>query len=100
MMHFHSLERPTAITSEVEELHHEIARLLQQLDLAEEQIRIYEPDPIKFTSMGELESCEKRLVDTLSRVMQRKEYLLSNHLSSFNPSRLEVFYYLIRYAKM
>ncbi|KAJ6685514.1 SERUM RESPONSE FACTOR-like protein [Salix purpurea] len=72
-----------------EELHHEIARLLQQLDLAEEQIRIYEPDPIKFTSMGELESCEKRLVDTLSRVMQRKEYLLSNHLSSFNPSRLE-----------
>ncbi|KAF9687283.1 hypothetical protein SADUNF_Sadunf02G0077500 [Salix dunnii] len=71
------------------ELHHEIARLLQQLQLAEEQIRIYEPDPIKFTSMGELESCEKRLVDTLSRVMQRKEYLLSNHLSSFNPSRLE-----------
>uniref|UniRef100_A0A6N2MYX3 MADS-box domain-containing protein n=1 Tax=Salix viminalis TaxID=40686 RepID=A0A6N2MYX3_SALVM len=90
MMHFHSLERPTAITSEVEELHHEIARLLQQLDLAEEQIRIYEPDPIKFTSMGELESCEKRLADTLSRVMQRKEYLLSNHLSSFNPSRLEL----------
>eukprot|EP00258_Populus_trichocarpa_P034997 XP_024451016.1 agamous-like MADS-box protein AGL66 isoform X8 [Populus trichocarpa] len=72
-----------------EELQHEIARLLQRLQLAEEQIRIYEPDPIKFTSMGELESCDKRLVDTLSRVMQRKEYLLSNHLSSFNPSRLE-----------
>ncbi|KAJ6405217.1 hypothetical protein OIU84_013233 [Salix udensis] len=49
------LSKPTAITSEDEELHHEIARLLQQLDLAEEQIRIYEPDPIKFTSMGELE---------------------------------------------
>ncbi|KAL9396241.1 hypothetical protein Peur_010494 [Populus x canadensis] len=54
------------------ELQHEIARLLQRLQLAEEQIRIYEPDPIKFTSMGELESCEKRLVDTLSHVMQRK----------------------------
>ncbi|XP_024451010.2 agamous-like MADS-box protein AGL104 isoform X2 [Populus trichocarpa] len=81
------LSNPTAINSE--ELQHEIARLLQRLQLAEEQIRIYEPDPIKFTSMGELESCDKRLVDTLSRVMQRKEYLLSNHLSSFNPSRLE-----------
>ncbi|XP_034914947.1 agamous-like MADS-box protein AGL104 [Populus alba] len=83
------LSNPTAINSEVEELQHEIARLLQRLQLAEEQIRIYEPDPIKFTSMGELESCDKRLVDTLSRVMQRKEYLLSNHLSSFNPSRIE-----------
>ncbi|CAK7347093.1 unnamed protein product [Dovyalis caffra] len=55
-----------------EELQHEIAMLLQQLELAEEQIRIYEPDPIKFTSLEELESHEKRLVDTLARVMQRK----------------------------
>ncbi|XP_011027705.1 PREDICTED: agamous-like MADS-box protein AGL11 [Populus euphratica] len=83
------LSNPTAINSEVEELQHEIARLLPRLQLAEEQIRIYEPDPIKFTSMGELESCDKRLVDTLSRVMQRKEYLLSNRLSSFNPSRIK-----------
>ncbi|KAJ6939401.1 agamous-like MADS-box protein AGL104 isoform X1 [Populus alba x Populus x berolinensis] len=86
-MHFSIfLKSPTAINSEVEELQHEIAKVTsKRLQLAE----IYEPDPIRFTSMGELESCDKRLVDTLSRVMQRKEYLLSNHLSSFNPSRIE-----------
>ncbi|KAK9903011.1 hypothetical protein M0R45_001353 [Rubus argutus] len=71
------LANPTAVSSEIE------------LQMAEEQIRIYEPDPLKITSMAELESSEKSLVDTLSRVMQRKEYLLSNHLSSFDSSGIQ-----------
>ncbi|EXC06692.1 MADS-box transcription factor 13 [Morus notabilis] len=68
-----------------EELQQEICRLQQQLQMAEEQIRMYEPDPLKITSMEEMDSCEKNLVDTLTTVMQRKEYLLSNQLSSYEP---------------
>ncbi|MBA0738182.1 hypothetical protein Gogos_011581, partial [Gossypium gossypioides] len=34
--------------------------------------RAYEPDPFRFTSMAELESCEKHLVETLANVVQRK----------------------------
>ncbi|VVA13752.1 PREDICTED: agamous MADS-box [Prunus dulcis] len=80
------LANPTAVSSEIEELQQEIGGLQQQLQMAEEQIRIYEPDPLKITSMAEFESCEKSLMDTLTRVMQRKEYLLSNHLSSYDSS--------------
>ncbi|KAK9930600.1 hypothetical protein M0R45_027634 [Rubus argutus] len=83
------LANPTAVSSEIEELQQEIGGLQQQFQMAEEQIRIYEPDPLKITSMAELESSEKSLVDTLSRVMQRKEYLLSNHLSSFDSSGIQ-----------
>ncbi|XP_020536926.1 agamous-like MADS-box protein AGL104 isoform X2 [Jatropha curcas] len=79
------LVNPTALNSDIEELQHEVASLQQQLHITEEQIRIYEPDPLKITSMGELESCEKHLVDTLTSVMQRKEYLLSSQLG-FDPT--------------
>ncbi|XP_057993971.1 agamous-like MADS-box protein AGL104 [Hevea brasiliensis] len=82
------LANPTAINSDVEELQHEVASLQQQLQIAEEQIRIYEPDPLKISSMGELESCEKNLVDTLTSVMQRKEYLLSNQIA-YDPSSMQ-----------
>ncbi|PON62293.1 MADS-box transcription factor [Parasponia andersonii] len=77
---------PAAVNSEIEELQQEIGRLQQQLQMAEEQIRMYEPDPLKITSMEKLDSCEKNLVDTLTRVMQRKELLLTNQLSSYEPS--------------
>ncbi|KAI4337732.1 hypothetical protein L6164_016111 [Bauhinia variegata] len=83
------LANPGDINSEIEELQQEVSRLHQQLQMTEEQLRLYEPDPLKMTSMGELESCEKHLVDTLNHVMQRKEYLLSNHLSSFDPSGMQ-----------
>ncbi|XP_050377456.1 agamous-like MADS-box protein AGL104 [Argentina anserina] len=83
------LANPTAVSSEIEELQQDIGGLQQQLQMAEEQIRIYEPDPLKITSMEELESSEKSLVNTLSRVMQRKEYLLSNQLSSFDSSGIQ-----------
>lgn len=89
--------------------------------MAEDQIRIYEPDPLRITSIKDIESCEKNLVDTLTRVSQRKvihtcisneindilhsniitevptgsvcglqEFLLSNHLSSYDPSSMQV----------
>ncbi|KAM1365699.1 hypothetical protein ACFX2F_044095 [Malus domestica] len=53
------LANPTAVSSEIEELQQEIGGLHQQLQMAEEQIRIYEPDPLKMTSTAEIESCEK-----------------------------------------
>lgn len=91
--------------------------------------RAYEPDPLRLTSMAELESCEKHLVETLSNVVQRKvwifpftislipsakfssvfliphtllvnlqEYLLSNHLSSYDPSPIQVMFFLMKIA--
>ena len=36
---------------------------------------MYEPDPLKITSMEEMDSCEKNLVDTLATVMQRKVHI-------------------------
>ncbi|KAK8681730.1 hypothetical protein V6N13_054132 [Hibiscus sabdariffa] len=72
-----------------EEIQQEIVRLQQQLQMAEEQLRAYEPDPFRFTSIAELESCEKHLAETLANVVQRKEYILSNHLSSYDPSPIQ-----------
>ncbi|CAL0317883.1 unnamed protein product [Lupinus luteus] len=83
------LANPGDINSEIEELQQEVNRLQQQLQLAEEQIRIYEPDSLKMTSMSELEASEKHLVDTLTHVIQRKEYLLNNHLSSYDQSGIQ-----------
>ncbi|XWS25248.1 hypothetical protein CRYUN_Cryun27aG0053200 [Craigia yunnanensis] len=83
------LANPTSFSSDFQEIPQEILRLQQQLQVAEEQLRAYEPDPLRFTSMGELESCEKHLVETLANVVQRKEYLLSNHLSSYDPSPIQ-----------
>ncbi|XP_020228054.1 agamous-like MADS-box protein AGL104 isoform X2 [Cajanus cajan] len=83
------LANPGDINSEIEELQQEVNRLQQQLQMAEEQIRLYEPDPLKMTSMGDLENSEKQLVDVLTHVIQRKEYLLSNHLSTYDPSVIQ-----------
>ncbi|XVF36773.1 hypothetical protein REPUB_Repub19eG0087300 [Reevesia pubescens] len=83
------LSNPTSFSSDFKEIQQEIVRLQQQLQMAEEQLRVYEPDPLRFTSMGELESREKHLVETLANVVQRKEYLLSNHLSSYDPSPIQ-----------
>lgn len=83
------LANPTAVNSEIEELQQEIGRLQQQLQMADQQIRMYEPDPLKITSMEEMDSCEKNLIDTLSSVIQRKEYLLSHQISSYEPSTVQ-----------
>ncbi|OMO94196.1 Transcription factor, MADS-box [Corchorus olitorius] len=79
---------PVSINPDIEEIQQELVRLQQQLQMAEEQLRAYEPDPLRLTTMVDIESCEKQLVDTLAKVVQRKEYLLSNHLS-YNPSPLQ-----------
>ncbi|OMP11869.1 hypothetical protein COLO4_03634 [Corchorus olitorius] len=53
---------------------------------------MYEPEPLAFTSMAEIESCEKNLEQALTRVTQRKNYLMSNHLSTFSdPSNVQIF---------
>ncbi|KAK6246103.1 hypothetical protein SCA6_009193 [Theobroma cacao] len=83
------LANPASFSSDFEGIQEEIVRLQQQLQMAEEQLRAYEPDLLRLTSMGELESCEKHLVDTLANIVQRKEYLLSNHLSSYHPSPIQ-----------
>nr|AAN52806.1 MADS-box protein AGL66 [Arabidopsis thaliana] len=84
------LTNPTAINSDVEELEHEVYKLQQQLLMAEEELRKYEPDPIRFTTMEEYETCEKQLMDTLTRVNQRREHILSqDQLSSYEASALQ-----------
>ncbi|XVE60432.1 hypothetical protein DITRI_Ditri05aG0128400 [Diplodiscus trichospermus] len=75
----------------LQEIQQEIVSLQHQLQMAEEQLRVYEPDPLRFTSMAELKSCEKHLVEILANVAQRKEYILSNHLSSYDPSPIQGF---------
>ncbi|CAE5964516.1 unnamed protein product [Arabidopsis arenosa] len=84
------LTNPTAINSDVEELEHEVYKLQQQLHMAEEELRKYEPDPIRFTTMEEYETCEKQLMDTLTRVNQRREHILSHdQLSSYEASAIQ-----------
>ncbi|KAG8478627.1 hypothetical protein CXB51_028498 [Gossypium anomalum] len=65
----------TTTNSNVEELQREINNLRQQIQLAEEQLRVYEPEPLTLTSMAEFESCEKNLEQVLTRITQRKMYL-------------------------
>ncbi|KAF8103557.1 hypothetical protein N665_0188s0488 [Sinapis alba] len=69
--------RHEAIHSDVEELEKEVCRLQQQLQISEEELRKFEPDPVRFTSMEEMEACETHLLSTLTRVVQRREHLLS-----------------------
>ncbi|KAJ0247666.1 Agamous-like MADS-box protein AGL104 [Hirschfeldia incana] len=83
------LTNPAAIKSDVEELEQEVCRLQQQLQMAEEELRRYEPDPVRFTSMEDYEVCEKQLLDTLTHVVQRRENLLSSHLSSYEATTMQ-----------
>ncbi|RID56338.1 hypothetical protein BRARA_G03542 [Brassica rapa] len=69
--------RHEAIHSDVEELEKELCRLQQQLQISEEELRKFEPDPVRFTSMEEMGACENHLLSTLTRVVQRREHLLS-----------------------
>jgi len=57
--------------------------------MAEEELRRYEPDPIRFTTMEEYEVSEKQLLDTLTHVVQRRDHLMSNHLSSYEASTMQ-----------
>ncbi|XP_068638392.1 agamous-like MADS-box protein AGL104 [Aristolochia californica] len=85
------LANPGAINAQVEELQQEINRYQHQIQLAEERLRIFEPEPLKIASIEELETCEKFLVEAFTRVSHRKKYLLNNHLSSYDPSSITVY---------
>ncbi|CAL9041539.1 unnamed protein product, partial [Musa banksii] len=89
-----ALANPTVVNSNVEELQQEIGRYQQQLQLSEQRLRFFEPDPLSLTSMSDLESCEKFVMEALQRVTARKEYLLSHHLSSYDPSASSIQMYL------
>ncbi|XP_008790798.2 agamous-like MADS-box protein AGL66 [Phoenix dactylifera] len=88
------LVNPGAVNSHVEELQQEIHMYQHQLQLSEERLSIFEPDPLGITSMDELESCEKFLMEALRRAGERKKYLLSNHLPPYDPSASSMQMYL------
>ncbi|KAI7754373.1 hypothetical protein M8C21_025605 [Ambrosia artemisiifolia] len=73
----------------IHEIHQEISTLQQQLHMAKEQLRMFDPDPTTFTSLYDYESYEKLLYKTLERVTQRKEYMLSNQTSAYHPRALQ-----------
>ncbi|KAF4400515.1 hypothetical protein G4B88_023308 [Cannabis sativa] len=68
------IANPTAVNSNLEELQLETRNLQHQVQMVEQQLRIFEPDALSITSIEELESCENNLLDTLSRVTERKVY--------------------------
>ncbi|KAK4754179.1 hypothetical protein SAY87_002283 [Trapa incisa] len=84
---------PVEPNPNLEELQQEINNLQHQLHAAEEQLRIFEPDPLVFTSQEETDACEKNLLDTLARVTERKKYLLLGGQSSTydDPSNLLIY---------
>ncbi|KAJ6740786.1 SERUM RESPONSE FACTOR-like protein [Salix purpurea] len=77
----------------MKEIQLEVRNLQHQLYMAEEQLRLYEPDPLKITSMMELESCEKTLLDTMARLEERKKCILSSNpaVSTYDPSSMQMF---------
>nr|CAX16992.1 AGL66 protein [Eschscholzia californica] len=86
------LANPAAINSNIEDLHQEISRHQHEIQMIEERLRIYEPDPLKISSMADIESCEKNLFDTLTRITERKKYLLSNQqIASYDPSDIQMY---------
>ncbi|KAG2711822.1 hypothetical protein I3760_04G095100 [Carya illinoinensis] len=79
-------------SNHVEELRKEISNLQHQLHTAEQQLRIFEPELVLPKSMEELESCENNLLEALRRIKQRKEDLISNHLSTYHdPSSVQMY---------
>ncbi|KAL6859044.1 hypothetical protein ACP4OV_018046 [Aristida adscensionis] len=77
LRHCHSPQR----TFEIQQ---EIYASQQQLHISEERLRLFEPDPAAFGSTAEIDGCEKLLMDVLARVVDRKNYLLSEHMAPFD----------------
>ncbi|KAL6861284.1 hypothetical protein ACP4OV_016984 [Aristida adscensionis] len=73
-----------------QELQHEIRKYQHQVQLSEERLRLFEPDPVALASMNEIEACEKFLMDTLTRVEERKKSLLCDHMGAFDPSAADM----------
>ncbi|PPD71480.1 hypothetical protein GOBAR_DD31625 [Gossypium barbadense] len=69
-----------------------LKKLQAEHDFVLQLARVYEPEPLTLTSMAEFESCEKNLEQVLTRITQRKNYLMTNHLSSFtDPSSVQMY---------
>ncbi|KAM0829282.1 hypothetical protein ACQ4PT_066976 [Festuca glaucescens] len=83
------LANPGALNEKIEEIQQEIYASQQQLQISEERLRLFEPDPAAFGSTSEIDGCEKFLMDMLTRVVERKNYLLSNHMA-FDPTAPEM----------
>ncbi|XP_011097601.1 agamous-like MADS-box protein AGL66 [Sesamum indicum] len=72
-----AIQSPATPGSDIEEIQKQILDLQHQLERDEDQLRVFEPNSEKFTSLDEFQSCEVRLTEALRRVTQRKRILLS-----------------------
>nr|CAB3483355.1 unnamed protein product [Digitaria exilis] len=79
------LANPGTLNDRIEEIQREVYSSQQQLHASEERLRMFEPGPATFGSTTEIDDCEKLLVDVLARVIQRKNYLLGDHMNPFDP---------------
>uniref|UniRef100_A0A7N0T8X8 MADS-box domain-containing protein n=1 Tax=Kalanchoe fedtschenkoi TaxID=63787 RepID=A0A7N0T8X8_KALFE len=78
-----------SVNSNVEELQQELSSLQHQFQIAQEKLRIYEPNPLDFSSMAELEACEKNLMDIMSNISVRKLYLDEQNGVPVSPTSFE-----------
>ncbi|XP_037419047.1 agamous-like MADS-box protein AGL104 [Triticum dicoccoides] len=71
------LANPGALNEKIEEIQKEIYACQQQLQISEERLRLFEPDPAAFGSTGDIDNCEKFLMEMLTRVVERKVHIMS-----------------------
>ncbi|XP_047326491.1 agamous-like MADS-box protein AGL104 [Impatiens glandulifera] len=63
---------PEEVEYNIEDMQQEINNLQHQLHMAEDQLSIFEPDVLGFTSTEDIDACEKNLLASLDRIIQRK----------------------------
>uniref|UniRef100_A0A0E0LWC4 MADS-box domain-containing protein n=1 Tax=Oryza punctata TaxID=4537 RepID=A0A0E0LWC4_ORYPU len=78
------LANPGALNEKIEEIQQEIYSSQQQLQITEDRLRMFEPDPAAFGTSSEIDGCEKYLMELLTRVVERKNNLLSSHMAPFD----------------
>uniref|UniRef100_A0A0E0QKM0 MADS-box domain-containing protein n=1 Tax=Oryza rufipogon TaxID=4529 RepID=A0A0E0QKM0_ORYRU len=78
------LANPGALNEKIEEIQQEIYSSQQQLQITEDRLRMFEPDPAAFGTSSEVDGCEKYLMELLTRVVERKNNLLSSHMAPFD----------------
>ncbi|BAT06045.1 Os08g0494100 [Oryza sativa Japonica Group] len=76
------LANPGALNEK--EIQQEIYSSQQQLQITEDRLRMFEPDPAAFGTSSEVDGCEKYLMELLTRVVERKNNLLSSHMAPFD----------------
>ncbi|KAG6773577.1 hypothetical protein POTOM_020865 [Populus tomentosa] len=79
---------------QIKELRLQVSNLQLHLYMAEERLRpdkLYEAHPLKFTSILDLESFEKTVLDTMARLQDRMlKYISRNPVSTYDPSNLQM----------